>query len=272
MVNIDPININSENNITLATSLEPIINTLGNSPINTLVMFDIDEVLVIAAPEDDFRHPYRQELLNETINGLNKEETEIIESVILASRHAILIDQNIHKVFDLLQTKNIPTIGLTAMGAGPFGNIDSLEEFRHNELNNLGIYFNKLTPLIGRKIAEKLDLTNIPLISKVVQGIPTIDSGIIFTAGLDKGTILEFMLQEYQYFPEKLILIDDLLINLKSVQLLSKKLNIDFQGFHYTAEKMLALPDLDPKLEQLRFSILKQQHLWLSYKELEQYS
>ena len=187
-----------------------------------------------------------------------------------------------HLDYKVAIMKHLEKIGVKVLNTGASMRTASNKIETQIILNNEGIKTPKTALFINEEQLDKaLDSIGgkFPVIVKTIFG--THGVGVMRADSLASlrsicqqlvKTGVEFMLQEYQYFPEKLILIDDLLINLKSVQLLSKKLNIDFQGFHYTAEKMLALPDLDPKLEQLRFSILKQQHLWLSYKELEQYS
>lgn len=99
--------------------------------------------------------------------------------------------------------------------------------------------------------------------------MPILDLGMIFTAGLDKGSILEFILSKYNYYPSKIIFIDDLLDNLQSIQKLTNKLDIDFQGFHYKAVSMIPLPDVNLELEKIRFSVLLEKHLWLNYVQIK---
>ena len=46
-------------------------------------------------------------------------------------------------------------------------------------------------------------------------------------------------------------------------------LKIPFQGFHYTAIKYLPTPNVNQKLEKLRFKILENEYRWVQYDMLE---
>lgn len=248
--------------------IKEIINNIGENK-EVLTIFDVDDVLIMPRPEDDFRHPYRIELFKLIIEQIadNSSDLEMLQSVLIANRQQILIDHEIIKVFEQLRTSNVHTIALTAMGTGKFGIIPSMEEIRVKELLQLGISFIPLAPLQGKNLFE--DLKNVPKFLVEPKGTPSLDSGIIFTAGIDKAVTLEYIFKAYDYFPRTIIFVDDLLYNLESLQQLANKLNINFCGFYYKAASLVPLPFIhDQKLERLRFSILEKEHRWLSYTEL----
>ncbi|MGI9214583.1 MAG: DUF2608 domain-containing protein, partial [Gammaproteobacteria bacterium] len=147
------------------------------------------------------------------------------------------------------KTDKMSTIALTAMGTGKFGVIPNMEEIRIKELNKVGISFLPLAPLKGRNVFE--DLKNIPKFLDEPKGIPSLDSGVVFTAGIDKAVTLEHIFKTYNYYPKTIIFVDDLLYNLESVQHLANKLNINFYGFYYKAASLISLPVIqDKQLEQ----------------------
>jgi hypothetical protein len=246
----------------------PVIKTLQliNNK-DTLVIFDIDDVLIIANEDNDFRHPYRAQLWQELKNRLLPEKIEILHSNIMSTIKWQLIEPRISKMFNYLKANNIPSIGLTAMGTGKFGIIKKKEDFRIIGLESVGLSFTSLTPLKGQELA--IQLRNINMINEdSCSGIPMLKEGIIFTAGVDKGIVLEHMLNKYKYYPETIIFVDDLFINIESIQQLCLKLIINFYGFHYMATSFKPSPIIDIALEELRFKILEQEGYWLSYKQL----
>ena len=79
---------------------------------------------------------------------------------------------------------------------------------------------------------------------------------------------MEYILRQKNYYPKKIVFIDDQLNNLESLEKLCTKLKIKFEGFHYTAVSLMTTSVVDEQLEKLRFKILEKEHRWLSYKEL----
>ena len=248
----------------------PIIKTLPLlATKNPLVIFDVDSVLIMPDQDNDFRHPYRMQLWQALKSRLSSQEIEILHSKIMSAIKWQLIELDIMKVFAYLKAQNIPTIALTAMATGKFGIIKKMEDFRIDGLNSVGLSFLPLTPLKGQIIAAELNNANIAIISEIHKGIPMLKDGIILTAGMDKGKVLEYMLHKYNYHPKTIMFIDNNLKNLESLKQLCLKLNIDFCGFHYVITSFMPLPNINEDLEELRFKILEQEGSWLSYQQLK---
>lgn len=232
-----------------------------------LVIFDIDDVLIAPDNDNDFKHPFRADLWCKLKNKLSAEKIKLLHSKIFVSIKWQLIDDKIMKLLSYLKTKNISSIGLTATGTGKFGVIEQMENFRINSLNKLNISFLPLTPLDGQAIA--VELKNSKLIFENCEGIPMLQEGIIFTAGIDKGIALQYMLNKFNYYPKTIIFIDDLLENIKSLKKLCIKLKINFYGLHYVVKSFDLMPNIDVDLETLRFKLLEEQEYWLDYKQLK---
>lgn len=250
----------------------PIINRLKSiKDKNILLIFDIDDVLIMPNEDNDFRHPYRAQLWQELQNKLlpDIEKIEILQSNIISTIKWQLMESRLIKIFNYLHEHNIPTIGLTAMGTGKFGVIKKKENFRITGLKSIGLSFTSLTPLKGEESAVQLTNTNMINKNRYTRtGMPMLKEGIIFTAGVDKGTVLEYMLNKHNYYPESILFVDDLFINIESIKKLSLKLTVNFYGFHYKAASFMPLPAIDSKLEEWRFSLLEQEGCWLSYQQL----
>ena len=248
-------------------NLNSIISTLiKNANKDTLIIFDVDEVLIMPTPEYDFRDPYRIKILENISKQLTNNQIDFFKSIIFAQREVKLIDPDLNKLFDLIVSMNIPSLALTAMGTGKFGIINNMVAFRIKELSKFNISFKLLTPWSGEYIVNVLN--NVTKIFPDTYGVPCLNSGIIFTAGMDKGIVLACILQKYNYYPKNIIFVDDYLPNLESLKQLCIKLGINFYGFHYKAASLVPLPTVNEKLEILRFQKMLHERTWLNYNDI----
>ena len=244
----------------------PVIKMLKLSNKDTLVIFDVDDVLIRPGSDDDFKHPCRTLLWQEIKHRSTPNKVEFLHSSILSATKQHLTDPRIIDIFNYLKSQNIPTVALTAMGTGNFGIIEKMEDIRVNELNDLGISFLPLTPLQDELLVPELENTHI--VFPYCKGTPMLKYGIIFTAGVDKRVVLEYMFNKYNYYPKNIIFVDDCIENLESLETLNTKLNLNFYGFHYAAASLTKFPNIDENLERLRFKFLEQESCWLSYEKL----
>ena len=244
----------------------PVIKMLKLSNKDTLVIFDVDDVLIRPGSDDDFKHPCRTLLWQEIKRRSTPNKIEFLHSSILSATKQYLTDPQIIDIFNYLKSQNIPTVALTAMGTGNFGIIEKMEDIRVNELNDLGISFLPLTPIRDELLVPELENTHI--VFPYCKGTPMLKYGIIFTAGVDKRVVLEYMFNKYNYYPKNIIFVDDCIKNLESLETLNTKLNLNFYGFHYAAASLTKFPNIDENLERLRFKFLEQESCWLSYEKL----
>jgi Protein of unknown function (DUF2608) len=227
---------------------------------DTLVIFDVDHVLIM--PTDEYtlnRNPYRKQLWKELQTSLSKEKIKFLQSIITSNARWRLVDPKIISILANLKERYIPTIALTSLSTGKLGVIEKREELRSKELKSVGISFLDLSPLKDDILAHELE---------GMDGIPMLKQGIILTAEIDKAIVLEYILHRKNYYPKTIIFVDDQLRNLKSVEKLCTKLQIEFQGFHYTAVSLMSSPPIDKQMEDLRFRILEREYRWLNYNEL----
>ena len=247
--------------ITTVSDFREIKNYMGRLDRSSLVIFDVDCVLIIPSDNDTLsRSPYRKKLWRSVESRISKERSRFLISIIIMETNWILLDKSVIDIINYLTQQKIPTIALTSINTGRFGVIESMEDLRIKQLKSVGIDFTKLAPM---KDTIKLDSL------RTVHGTPMLNKGIIFTAELDKGMVLKDILQKLNYYPKKIIFIDDKIQNLYSVQNACNMLKIPFQGFHYTAIKYLPIPNINQKLERLRFKILENEHRWVQYCTIE---
>lgn len=239
--------------------IDLIKDIIRNASKDTLVVFDVDQVLIVPKRECDFWHSYRERLWENIKERISEQKREMLLSVVLSMIEWVLLEAEIISIIKDLESRCIPTIALTALGTGRIGVIEKLEDWRINQLNGFGINFANLTPMNGEILIESLQSR---------YGIPMLKEGIILTAEVDKGVVLEHILHYKNYYPKEIIFIDDRLVNIEAVERMCKKLQIVFHGFYYTALSLMSSPILDKPSEDLRFQILEKEHKWLNDKEL----
>ena len=245
------------NEICSITALNRIFKKI---PVDTLVIFDVDHVLIM--PTDSYtrnRHPYRKILWDNIVSNNSEKKIIKLQSIVTSKAKWCLVEPKVIDTLSILQKNSIPTIALTAYGTGKFGVIEKLEDLRISTLQDLGINFINLSPFTDVILLESL---------KNKHGIPMLKNGIIFTTELDKAIVLEQILSNKNYLPKKIIFIDDQLSNIETIAKLCLRLGIQFSGFHYVAVANRPQPSINQEKENLRFSILEKEHRWLSIEEL----
>ncbi len=140
-----------------------------------------------------------------------------------------------------LQQKGITVWGLTARYySAPWDPKFAL--LTQQQLNTWGIDFNK-SPLVAPSLS-----TN--------QNFPTnYANGIIFTNHQLKGPILIDFLKKINFYPKKVIVIDDQENQLHSIAEALKKEGISFTGFHYT-RLTSAYQNFDPLIVNIQLYYL----------------
>ena len=251
-------------------NLFPVLDLLNlKNHQNALVIFDVDDVLITPSSRDDLRHPYRDRLLQSIFNRINPQEMELLKSIILLNTKQVLLESRITEIFEKLKSHKIPALALTAMGTGKLRIIKKMHEFRFKQLDSVNLSFKHLSPIDGEHIMPELSTRNRKFSGLDCKGDPMLSSGVIFTSGLDKGMVLEYIFEKYNYYPKTVIFVDDLIENIESLKQICLKLNIDFYGFHYKAASLISLPAIDEDLEKLRFEVLEKELIWLSHQELQ---
>lgn len=232
---------------------------IEKSDSDTLVIFDVDHVLIM--PTDEYtinRNPYRKKLWNELTKTLSKEKVRELYGITASMSKWQLVDNEMIEIISKIRKRKIPAIALTALSTGKFGVIEKLEDWRIKQLQDFKINFIDLTPIHDHIEIESMERDN---------GIPMIKSGILFSAENSKGKVLEHILQEQNYLPSTIIFIDDQLKNIKDIESMSNRLGIKYLGLHYTFVEKRQNPIINKKIENIRFSILIKDHLWLGYNE-----
>jgi histidinol phosphatase-like enzyme len=226
---------------------------------NTLVIFDIDEVIIETT--DSILKPQHKahfvKLEEELLERTSKEQAVYFKSIIYQEQSIKLVNEKILDTFNGLKNKGINIIAITYIATGPRGKIAKFEDWGLSRLNKFGIDFRKFNNL------KDHTYSNIP----AKHGVPLTKHGVTFTALATKGVLLDAVLKHNNIKPQKVIFIDDKLSNLQSVESTCKDLDIPFTGIQYTAVIKSNKWTFDEELARLQFQVLEKEHRWLSDQE-----
>jgi hypothetical protein len=246
------------------SQLAPIELAIQKADSDTLVIFDVDDVLITARDQIlQAAHKKFLEGLNQDLKSrLSEEKAQKLWSIIWLARSDEPVDSKIVPLIKESQSRGLRVIALTNAWTGPFGNIPILEDWRIEELEGLGYTLKDPWRTIKSKTFGTLK-------SKDPKRLPVFKGGVLFTCNLPKGEVLKAFLQYAALSPNKIIFIDDKKKNLESVEAFSKAAGIPFMGFHYTAVAERPKTSLNEKRAQLQFEVLEEEHIWLSDEEAD---
>ncbi|MBN9542459.1 MAG: DUF2608 domain-containing protein [Alphaproteobacteria bacterium] len=193
---------------------------------DTLVIFDVDETLI--QPLDSYlinEHTEQgKNFRNQIINKYRDVENwDNLTAVMLLNGKRPLLEPNIINRIQKLKDRKVKFIALSHMNTGKLDFIDELAEWRYEHLKSLGFESN-----FGNNIILNVNFHNRK---------PLFYKGILATDLNKKGPILVAFLNQINYYPENVIMFDDNLDYLESVETSLKPLNIKFFGYHYLGAK-----------------------------------
>lgn len=229
----------------------------------SLLLWDVDSTLIV--PADQVLSPgnedFREELETQYLGSKTYQEVGWLVSKIFHRMSFCLVDEQVVDLISTLRNRSIPMLGFTAMETGPFGVIESMEEWRINQLRDLGIDFSAVFPQHSDLEWEE---------TSPFYGYPAFREGILCSDRLPKGVVLTTFLQKIEWRPTRILFIDDNLNFLKSVDTAMEALNIPFIGVHYRAVERIKSP-LDEELAHHQFHLLINEQVWLPDHEAKTY-
>jgi Protein of unknown function (DUF2608) len=195
----------------------------------TLIIFDVDQVLIIPRPpifQPQNRVLYRP-LFNKLIANLTHDQHTLAGSFVISNVGATLVEPDTPALIRSLQQRGIPCIALTAAISSSCAGWGDRRHDRHISLREQGIEFSM------RDIAD-FDLPSLPGLG----GRHAVYSrGVLYTNGdlSSKGEVLRAFLLATGIWPEKVLFFDDRRDNVESVEEHMERLGIPHTSFHYRA-------------------------------------
>lgn len=239
--------------------------TLESIDTDTLVIFDVDDVLIM--PKDQILQTQNKKYL-ETLNksldqSVGKDNVDIFYSIIFMQRDNGHVDIKMRDIISDLQSKGIKVLALTNCFTGHFGNIQSIEDWRYNELKKHGYHFDLSWQDLKPALFTELEKKGKGL-SANSTSMPVFKNGIVFTSAVSKGQALKAFLKYAKLVPKKIIFIDDKRKHIESVEKSAQSLNISFIGIEYTKTSTMHTEPLHQERADLQYAILEKEKKWIS--------
>lgn len=246
-----------------------IAEQLGLANKETLVLFDVDNVLLLASDPilQSVNRKYLNNINRKIEEELGKEAAKEYFSIVLQNRSCHPVDPRIGAIIRKIQTKRVKVVALTNCFTGEYGVIPSIEEWRYNELLMHGYHFDYSWQNLESIYFNDLQRTNKCLNDTLSPS--SFYKGIVFASGVSKGEALKAFLEYSNFKPKKIIFIDDKKKHLESVQALADSQNIPFTGIVYTAVKDFYNLPLDEEKADLQYEILLREKKWTSENSLD---
>lgn len=222
-----------------------------------LMIFDVDETLIVKSDAILRNNSSATEIFYEELLSLAKSKNDPkirnLFSIITLNTEIEAIDCKSYEIINSLQAKGIPVIVLTAAVPGKYGFIPNMTEFRMKELESLGYDFSQAFP--------HLDFLELHKNNQEV--ITAFKKGVIFSGTVPKGIVLKQFFEKIQWYPKKIILVDDRKTNHDSLESVLADLGIEYVGFYYKGINNLP-SDLDEAVARYQIKHLWEHEEWLS--------
>ncbi len=165
----------------------------------------------------------------------------LIQQGLLSSGHRILVEICAPHVIRQLQGQGVKVVALTASHTGYVDYFkQTIEDWKIACLKGFSIDFSQSSPLVEPWPYEGHFLGRCELRTGHKNSTQVlVKSGMISSANYTKGSVLYAFLMnlEDELRPKRIIVIDDQMDNLLSIQAWCKKLGIEFIGLHYSKDQ-----------------------------------
>jgi hypothetical protein len=234
-----------------ANTLSQIQPYFEKSDQHTLVLFDVDSTLTI--PSDPYLRRQaigdHKGIYDALIKQLTANQLRIFSHVLVVQSLSQLLDLNWPTIIQKLQNTGAKTLAMTAAKMGDLGTLPSFPVWRYEALKRLGIDFSNTFK----------DSIVFKHLSDFGGEHPGMEQGIIYCGHqLQKGVLLKDILIALQWQPQRIILIDDKMENVRSLsEALQKDFpHIHFIGIHYRAIECLPTIPTSAAIFEKKFKAL----------------
>lgn len=168
---------------------------------------------------------------------------EEVYSLMLERAPKMLVDDKAPEFFRSLIAEGFPFFAITGMESGCFGLIHHMPAWRCGVLKALGV-----------PLSSELCNTTFYDLPAVKDNYPVFYKGLICCNRIDKGSVIFAFLDFYKLHPDNIVLFDDSIEELASLEQECNKRNIKAVCFHFKGAKNIKR---------------RPQSLWRLYKQIE---
>ena len=251
----------SESHIIEIDSFKQATDILSKADKNTLVLFDVDDTLIVptsiifrsTATKNETNARWLNELFS-TVFKNTKHPVDYYLSIWHSQEEVpLLIEKDIVQTIASLQNSGIKVLALTAVSPGSYFTIPSIPKWRFNTLKKLGIDFSKVNfpDIIFDELPQE-------------EGhFPMLYHGILCTGPISKGDVLGAFLDRVKWKPAQVIFFDDSMERVNQVANELKKRKIPFYGYHYKGAALLP-GELDKEVGSAQLHYLAEHEKWIT--------
>lgn len=239
-------------------SLEQAQHILESLDDKALVVFDVDETLIIPVDKICRKHPEAlvSDIKKNYFHNMIKDsaERQCLDSIIWKMQGQQLIEPMSVALIAQLQAQNIRVIALTHIHAGSYYAIESMQEWRYQQLRDIGIDLAIHNP-------RTIVFTDLP---RGRSSHPVLHKGIFATSrSCTKGQALAQLIKHMGYKPSVIVFFDDYLEHIHTVHEEMTSLNIDCIALHYKATEQMQ-EEVNREIAIFQYKYLIQNRIWLS--------
>lgn len=226
-------------------------------PDSTIILLDIDDTVIVPVSKT-LRDPKHRKLIDNIKQNKDKypNYTEILSNWRL-QRKVQLVDPKWPDLIERLKQR-YEVYGLTKLDTGQFGNIESMEKWRYQELKELGVLFSQKQ--LGNTIVSSVEPSEEPL---EIDGA-SYYKGIIFT-GLNSKSATLTKFKNYFIIDKSisgLVMLDDRSENLDDVATFAANHQLSYLAVQFNGVLELA-EHADPRVVEIQQSVLFSEARWL---------
>lgn len=254
--------VSLQGEIVQISNIQEIKSDLEAAEQDTWVLFDVDRTLLVMPDQlfitgkTGFLKGLKQFLEKNPSYQLSDEKRDYLVSLALLKTSTCVVEDDVLDLISDLQSRQIKTMVLTSLVTGPLGIIPSMEEYRMETLKSAGFSFDKAFPEIKEISFDDNKL-----------GKPVFKEGVLCTGKQGKGKVFKQFLDKINLHPKRVIMVDDQLDALQSVENELLAMGIDFKGFHYLYVEEKLIRPLSDEIAAIQFSYLLTHEIWLSDEE-----
>lgn len=237
---------------------------------DTLLILDVDYTLIVGCDAiwhlkgREVRYKVRTEIFENPallLFDLYPEGYLHSRMIKALETHSMLVDPASPQLIRDLQKRGVPVIAFTASVGGPLGEIKSLADLRCGQLKAFGFSFETTFPDLGSIEFSKHPGKEFP---------PLFHQGVLFASNHTKGEVLPHLLSQLSWHPHRVVMVDDRLEQLQSIEKALEGTGIEFVGLHYRAAEELPY-HVDEELGRFQFHHLAETGEWLHDDEARAY-
>ncbi len=259
---------NSFAEIITTDQISVIKNIFDKADKNTLVIFDCHDVIfeskdrILQADNKTIHKYYWDKYFNKS-SAYKQRDARLIAKIETEYR---LLEVEWPILIEKLQQKGVKTILLTSAQVGKTTKFAAFEDIRYLKLLENNINFRN-----SWKNINPIVFVDLSQYKYGTKRYPIFKNGMLFTDGLEKGTLLYAFLRKIpEYKINKIIFVDNSMKHIYSVKKVSERIKAEYIGINYIKSLTSKKQPVDIEGVKKQFEILLKRKKWVTDKVINE--